>query len=201
MNETAQDVEHLDGRVARRRRNVETVLDVVLDLFAEDALFPTIEQVAHRSGISPRSLYRYFADAGELLEAAIARGRAASTVASYLPAIGQGPLEQRIEDFVAMRVGLYEQFGARYRATVANAPHHPRIAEELARSEGEMRRQFEAQFADVLDRCPPSERASVSAAGDLITQIGGIAYLRREGGLSDADTQQALVVSLTRLFG
>jgi hypothetical protein len=38
----------LDGRVARRERNIENVLDVVLELFAEESLFPTIEQAAKR---------------------------------------------------------------------------------------------------------------------------------------------------------
>ncbi|MBT5755427.1 MAG: TetR family transcriptional regulator, partial [Acidimicrobiaceae bacterium] len=60
-----------DGRVARRERNINSVLDVVLEMFAEESLFPTIEQVAKRSGLSLRSLYRYFADPAELLEAVI----------------------------------------------------------------------------------------------------------------------------------
>ena len=42
------------------------VLSVVLELFAEDAMFPSMEQAANRSCLSLRSLYRYFADPGEL---------------------------------------------------------------------------------------------------------------------------------------
>jgi len=34
----------VDGRVARRRRNLDAVLDVVLEMFAEDMMFPSIEQ-------------------------------------------------------------------------------------------------------------------------------------------------------------
>ena len=73
MTDLDATTETTDGRVARRQRNIDAVLDVVLEMFAEDAMFPTIEQAATRSGLSLRSLYRYFADPGELLEAAIKR--------------------------------------------------------------------------------------------------------------------------------
>ena len=49
----------IDGRVARRQRNLDAVLDVVLEMFAEDMMFPSIEQASKRSGLSLRSLYRY----------------------------------------------------------------------------------------------------------------------------------------------
>ncbi|MDG2112994.1 MAG: TetR family transcriptional regulator, partial [Actinomycetota bacterium] len=75
MGEVDHSEEQLDGRNARRQRNINALLDVVLELFSEDALFPTIEQVSARSGISRRSLYRYFADPGELHDAAIRRNR------------------------------------------------------------------------------------------------------------------------------
>ena len=99
--------EPVDGRVARRQRNVDAVIDVVLEMFAEDAMFPTIEQAATRSGLSLRSLYRYFADPGELLEATIERTDRLGAELGRLHNIGQGPLAARIDDFVAMRLRLH----------------------------------------------------------------------------------------------
>jgi len=64
-----------DGRAARRERNVNAVLDVVVELFTEGALFPTVDQVSKRSGVSVRSIYRYFADPVDLHDAAIKRHR------------------------------------------------------------------------------------------------------------------------------
>ena len=58
MTEVHDIGEPVDGRVARRQRNIDIVLDVVFDMFAEESMFPTIEQVATRSGLSLRSLYR-----------------------------------------------------------------------------------------------------------------------------------------------
>ena len=78
----------LDGRVARRERNQNAVLDVVLEMFAEDMMFPTIEQASKRSGRSLRSLrslYRYYADPAELAEAAIKRNREQAGELAQLP--------------------------------------------------------------------------------------------------------------------
>ena len=65
--------ETTDGRTARRDRNRELVLDAALELFREGHLEPTALQVAERSGLSPRSVFRYFEDTEALLRAAIAR--------------------------------------------------------------------------------------------------------------------------------
>ena len=186
----------VDGRVARRERNIDNVLDVVLELFAEESLFPTIEEAAKRSGLSLRSLYRYFADPSELLEATIIRSREHAVDAIRLSAIGQGPLDGRIDDFVAMRMDVYEAVGAVYRATVANAAHLPRINAELARTRDDFRVQFETQFAPELDRLESLDRVAVVAAGDLLTQLDAIDFLLRHRQLSADETYAAMRASL-----
>ena len=122
MTDTDDITEPVDGRVARRQRNIDAVLDVVLEMFGEEAMFPTIEQAATRSGLSLRSLYRYFADPGELLEATIKRSDEIGSGLSKLHAIGQGPLDVRIDDFVRMRLKLHDGVGPMFRARLANAP-------------------------------------------------------------------------------
>ena len=215
-----------DGRVARRERNVNAVLDVVLEMFAEESLFPTMEQAAARSGLSLRSLYRYFADPGELLEATIRRNRERTAPLTRLHAIGQGPLDARIDDFVAMRVRLYDSIGPEYRATLAHAHRLPRISEQLATARDELRQQFKLQFAPELEARPPdsgadapgpesrssgprarvptartaADRDTVFAAGDLLTQLDSIDYLRRHCGLSAAETKTVLTSTLNTLL-
>ena len=117
----------VDGRVARRQRNLDAVLDVVLEMFAEDMMFPSIEQASKRSGLSLRSLYRYFADPGELVEAAIKRSQAQAAEVTHLAHIGEGPFGERLDDFVSMRLRLYEANGSMFRATIHNAANHPRV--------------------------------------------------------------------------
>lgn len=190
----------VDGRVARRERNIDAVLDVVLELFGEEALFPTIEQAAKRSGLSLRSLYRYFADPSELLEATIIRSREHAVDAIRLSSIGEGPLDDRIVAFVAMRMKVSAAVGAVYRATVANAARMPRIKAELARTRDDLREQFERQFEPELSKLDAADRVAVVAAGDLLTQLDAIDFLRRHRALSADETSAAMRASLRALL-
>lgn len=191
----------VDGRAARRERNINAVLDIVVELFTEGELFPTVEQVSKRSGLSVRSIYRYFADPAELHDTAIKRHREQSEPLAHLPSIGQGSLAKRVDDFVAMRLRLHEGIGAAYRATVHNAPRHPRLRDELARSRNDLRAQFERQFAPELSGLKGTERDALVAAGDVLTQLDSIDLLRRHRQLSVAETANALRAGLCKLLG
>lgn len=191
----------VDGRAARRQRNIESVLDVVVEMFTEGELFPSIELVSKRSGLSVRSIYRYFADPPELSDAAIKRHRELSEPLARLPSIGQGPLAVRIDDFVAMRLRLYDGVGAAYRATVHNAPVSSRLRDELARNRNDLRLQLERQFAPELGAFKGGERDAVVAAADVLTQLDAIELLRRHRQLSVAETANALRVGLEGILG
>lgn len=190
----------VDGRVARRQRNIDAVLDVVIEMFGEEALFPSMEQVATRSGLSLRSLYRYFADPAELLEAAIERNQAVAHEIVWIDALGDGPFVDRLHDFVDKRLQLFERFGAAARASQANAPHHRRVREQRAQSQAELHRQFERQFAPELAAFDGPDREAALAAGDLLTQLQSLDFLRRTRELSIDDTRAVLVASLTTLL-
>ncbi|HWL41583.1 MAG TPA: TetR/AcrR family transcriptional regulator [Ilumatobacter sp.] len=190
----------VDGRVARRQRNQDAVLDVVLEMFAEDMIFPTIEQAAKRSGLSLRSLYRYFADPGELVEAAIRRNQERNADRAHLVQIGRGPLADRIADLVAVRVRVYAEVGAVYRATVHNAAHHQRVAEALHESRLKVRDQFERQFASELDVLDPQRRVAITDAGDALTQLDTIDLLHRYRDLPLDEVAAVLRAGLTALL-
>lgn len=200
MTDVDESTEPVDGRVARRQRNIDTVLDAVLELFVEDAMFPTIEQVATRSGLSLRSLYRYFADPAELLEAAITRTDRIGVVVSQLHAIGQGPLEDRIDDFATMRLRLYDAVGPVFRATLANAALYARISEQLVSDRERMRDQLARQFEPELAVLPDGERDAVLSAADLLTQLESVVFLRRHRGLSADDTRATIATGLRALL-
>ncbi|MEL7157778.1 MAG: TetR/AcrR family transcriptional regulator [Actinomycetota bacterium] len=186
----------LDGRAARRERNIDAVLDVVVELLTEGELFPSIEQVSRRSGISVRSIYRYFAEPAELHDAAVKRHRKRAEPLAHLPSIGEGPLSKRIDDFVVMRLRLYEGVGATYRATVHNAAGSPRLRERLTRLRAELRQQFDRQFAPELAGRKRAERDAIGAAGDVLTQLDTIDLLRRHRQLSVSETTATLRAGL-----
>lgn len=190
----------VDGRMARRERNIDAVLDVVLEMFGDDMMFPTIEQASKRSGLSLRSLYRYFADPGELVEAAIKHDRIRAAALSRLSNIGKGPFGSRRDDFVSMRIRLYEAHGPIYRATLHNAAAHSRVQAELFRSRRLLREQFELQFAPELASLPAAQRVAAVEAGDLLTQLDSIDLLRRSRNLTVIETDSVLRESLTTLL-
>ena len=195
------DPSRVDGRVARRQRNIDAVLDVVLDMFGEESLFPTMEEAATRSGLSLRSLYRYFETPGDLLEAAIQRSRERGLHVTHLHAIGRGPLPGRIDDFAAMRVRLYEAVGPIYRATMANADRLPRIRAERARNREDLGNQFAAQFAPELQAMGPEAGAAAFTAGDILTQLDSLDFMRRHRDLSVEETEATLRAALLALLG
>jgi len=190
----------IDGRVARRQRNLDAVLDVVLEMFAEDMMFPSIEQASKRSGLSLRSLYRYFADPGELVEAAIKRSQAQAAELTHLAQIGQGPFAERLDDFVSMRLRLYETSGPMFRATIHNAANHPRVRDELHENRRLLREQFELQFGPELSALPPRARSAAVEAGNVLTQIDALDLLRRVRNLTMAETDAVLRDALTALL-
>ena len=200
MTDSGEIQTPIDGRAARRERNIDMVLDVVLEMFAEESLFPTIEQAAKRSGLSLRSLYRYFADPGELLEAVIKRNREVVADDVHLSSIGQGPLLTRVDGFIAMRMRLHERIGPVYRATVANAALNSRIRDELAATRNDFRAQFELQFAPELNERRRSDRVAVLSAGDVITQLESIDFLRRHRQLTVAETEDSLRIVLLAIL-
>ena len=189
----------VDGRNVRRERNVASALDVVLEMFAEDALFPTMDSVAERSGLSLRSLYRYFADPSELVHAAIERQQMLTNDLAHIPSIGEGPLAGRIDDFVAMRLRVHEQVGAMFRATLANANRHSIVAETLANRRRSMSEQFEQQFAPEL-KGSKTGRDALLHAGDALTQLDTI-HLMASQGATTKQIRAALERGLRSLFG
>ncbi|WP_394936526.1 TetR/AcrR family transcriptional regulator [uncultured Ilumatobacter sp.] len=190
----------IDGRVARRQRNLDAVFDVVLEMFAEDMMFPSIEQASKRSGLSLRSLYRYFADPGELVEAAIKRSQAQAAELTHLAQIGQGPFAERLDDFVSMRLRLYETSGPMFRATIHNAANHPRVRDELHENRRLLREQFELQFGPELSALPARARSAAVEAGNVLTQIDALDLLRRVRNLTMAETDAVLRDALTALL-
>lgn len=190
----------VDGRSARRERNQHAVLDAVIALFTEGQMGPSVERVAERSGVSVRSIYRYFPEPADLLDAAIRRHRAQTSALARLHAIGEGPLADRVDALIEVRLRLHGQVGATYRASVHNAPTNPRLTDALARGRHELRAQFERQFEPELLARPAADRRAIATAGDLLTQLDSIDLLRQDQGLSPARTAATLRAALLALL-
>lgn len=182
-----------DGRVARRDRNRTTVLDAAISLFAEGNLQPTPGQIAERSGVSHRSINRYFPDRRVLLRAAVDRQIETGIPQYRLHAIGMGPLDRRIEEFVRVRLDGFEALGATARAATLMATTSRIVRDELAAVRELLSEQVDLQFAPELHELPDGRRDASRMAIDALFQFESLDFYRRTRGLSREDAHGLLV--------
>lgn len=194
------EVAAIDGRTARRDRNRDAVLDAVLELFTEDMFLPGANEVAERSGVSPRSVYRYFEDADGLIRAAIDRQLELVDPLFHIPAIGEGPLDERIERLVTCRLQLWQAVGPTARAAAFRVSSNPLMRQQFEQAREQLRGQVAQMFAPELDALDTAESRAVLGAVDVLCEFAGLDHLRRVRNLTDAQTRDVLVRSLTVLL-
>lgn len=189
-----------DGRTARRHRNRELVLDAVLELFAEGTLEPGAGEVADRSGVSLRSVYRYFDDTEALIRAAIARNMENVAPLFELEGVGEGPLADRIDRIVAGRFRLYEEIAPMMRATLKRASENALLRENLDQSFLALRKQVEAMFARELAALAADDAEEVAAALDVLLTFQSMEHLRAVRGLSGPESRRVITRTVTALL-
>jgi AcrR family transcriptional regulator len=168
----------IDGRHAWRDRNLNTVVDALLDLFAEGNLRPGADEIAARSGVSRRSVFRYFDDLDSLDRVAIERQVARVGNLIELSDVGEGPLTSRIDRLISQRVRLFEAILPAARVSRLRAPFEPVVAEELSRSRKLFRRQVERHFTDALKPLRPAARNAVLGAAEVLCSFEAYELLR-----------------------
>src|SRR5579875_3018615 len=109
----------IDGRRLRRQTNRELVLDSLDELYAEGDYAPGAARIAERAGLSPRSLFRYFADMDDLYHAGIDRAMERARPLMAIPVGPDASLDDRIDALVTCRAALYEAIAPAARAARA----------------------------------------------------------------------------------
>lgn len=190
----------LDGRTARRERNRDLVLDTVLELFAEGSLEPGTAEVAERSGVSLRSMYRYFDSTEALMRAAIARNLQTVQPLFEIEGLGKGPLADRIDRMVTGRFRLYEQSAPMMRATLQRAPANDILREALDLNLRALRRQVDQMFAPELDALEPSVARETAGGLDIVLSFPSLEHLRRTRGLSGPESRRTITRAVTAML-
>lgn len=197
MSPVAADV---DGRRARRDRNRDAVVYAVLDLYRSGDLNPSVACVARRSGVSPRSVFRYFDDLDTMGRIAIERHSRDVKHLFLLPRIGEGSRWERIDRLVEHRLRVYGEVAPIVRAARLRAPFEPAIAATLAERRAIVRRQIDDHFAMELGKVPESERYAVASAADACTSFVTLELLRVDAGLAPERCAQVMRTALDRLL-
>ncbi len=190
----------VDGRTARRDRNRELVLDAVIALFTEDQLAPNAADVAGRSGVSLRSVYRYFEDQDALMRAAIARHAERVAPLWEVPDLGEGSLDDRIARLVECRIRLYEAAAPTARAALARASVNPLLREQMEAARGRLRDQTEMMFAPELRTVSAADRRAKLAPVDALLQFESAEYLRVRLGFTVQQTNAILCQAVRALL-
>jgi TetR/AcrR family transcriptional regulator of autoinduction and epiphytic fitness len=184
--------ETVDRRVLRGQRNRQAVLEALAELIAEGDLSPTAEEIAERAGLSVRSIYHHFDDI-EGLHRAVADEHLRTIASLIEPIPDDGPLEVRLDAFIAQRVLLFETAMPVYRASLLAAMDSPAIAERVALSHVGLRALTEQTFAIELDGAEPWRLEAL----DALTSLDGWVRLRVAQEL-DPDTASHVMARAIR---
>jgi len=191
----------VDGRHARRDANRDKVVDALLDLYREGELAPSAAQVADRSGVSHRSVFRYFEDLDQLCRVSIERHAASVAHLIEIDGLGEGSLGERITVLIDARLELYDAVAPIVRVTRVRAPFQPLLEGRLAADRERLDRQVNEQFATELTSLAARERDAISRAIQTMCSLDSIELLRHSNRLSRSDTAVVLRTALTRLLG
>src|ERR1700676_1539794 len=190
-----------DGRQLRRERNREAVVEALLDLYREGNLRPSTEEIATRSGLSPRSLFRYFDDVDDLTRTAV---RHQQDRVQPLLAIAAGPhepLTRKVDALVAQRFRLFDAVGNAAAVARLRAPFQPALGLEVRRNRAFLRSQIEELFAPELAGMAEGRAAAALAAPDVLTSFESCQLLLGDQALSAARARTVAVLGLLSLLG
>jgi AcrR family transcriptional regulator len=188
-----------DGRTARRDRNSDAVLDTVHEMFVEGNFSPSVEDVAARSGVSLRSVYRYFEDTEALLHLAIERRTALVGELYALDNLGEGALADRVLSLVNQRLVIHSKLAPTIRAAMLRAPFAPQIADQVRQRRDLLAAQVAAQFATETEGLPKSRAEEVVASVDAQCSFDTMEDLRVRRGMSISRARRVMVSGVTAL--
>jgi AcrR family transcriptional regulator len=180
-----------DGRTQRRLDSYDRAVDAVLDLIGEGVPSPTAQQVAERSGLSIRTVFRLTEDVESLHAAAIAR-QTERTAPLYVDVAADGPLGQRMAALVSNRGTIFEAIDPARSVAERLAVTSPRLAEGLALQHRVLRAQVAATFAPELSRLPKKRRRDVLNAADVASSWETWDQLRRTRRLSRRESERVM---------
>jgi AcrR family transcriptional regulator len=181
----------IDGRRARRHRSRDLAVDALLDLLNEGVIRPTAQQVAERSGVSLRSIFRIFDDVETLNAAACAR-QFSRVRHLFVDVPAEGSLDDRIKAVVASNGRLYESIAPVRRAALRFSAESPALQEMLGRARGWVRGEVERVFAEELR---VAGREAVGAV-ELALSFEAWDQLRVQQGLTAARTSATVTLLL-----
>jgi AcrR family transcriptional regulator len=188
-----------DGRRRRRERNVDAVVASFVDLLAESGARPTAEEIAKHSGVSLRSVFRFFDTLDVLTAEAIAR-HARHTRQGLGPLPVGGTLVDRTTAIVEARLGLYRAVVALFRVGWARELADPMLAEVLERERRIALEEVASHFGADLDVLPTALRPAAALAVGSTLSLEHVDLLHRIDRSNGEAVAPVLQLAVERLL-
>jgi TetR/AcrR family transcriptional regulator, regulator of autoinduction and epiphytic fitness len=193
------DVTPLDGRVARSRRTRAAIVEALVDLLEAGNPQPTIEEIAARASVAPRTVFQHYADR-EALFAAVSQTREAQ-LQSLMGAIdADAPLAQRIDEVVAQRARVFEWIASVRRGALLMEPFSESVHAALESFRAAKRAELQRVFAREIAARPAPQRATLAAALGAAGSWSHWDALRAQQGLTVEDASAAVALALHGLL-
>jgi TetR/AcrR family transcriptional regulator, regulator of autoinduction and epiphytic fitness len=180
----------VDGRTQRGERNREAIIDALIACYNDGSLRPSVQEVADRAGVSPRSVHNHFVDV-EALRAEVAQRQWVRCTRFAVALDRTLPVPERVAQLVELRSALYEEVTPVRRAALLQLDESPTIAANLAHLDRALRHQLDRTFdiePEVLD------------AVDALASWDVWNRLRRAQGCSVARARRILTSTIRTLI-
>lgn len=199
--EPADDVAY-DGRRARRDRNTEAVLRACWQLFMEGELRPTAQQVADRSGVSLRSVFRHFQNLDTLLRAAIDWYLEHNAhLFLFTPPPAGASFDERVDALASYRLRLYRECGRQIGAGIALAGTDQVIGARVDASRHYLADSIRSLFAPEIAALGDEAGRAAAAAAHAVLGVQSWQILNQEHGLDDEQIGRWYRAGIREAFG
>jgi len=193
------DVTPLDGRIARSHRTRAAIVEALVGLLEEGNPQPTVEEIAARASVAPRTVFQHYADR-EALFAAVSAQREARLQALMGEIDSEAPLAERIAEVVAQRARVFEWIAAVRRGALLMEPFSESVHASLESFRAAKRAELMRVFACEIAQRPDDERAALAAALGAAGSWSAWDALRTQQGLEVDEASAALALTLRSLL-
>jgi AcrR family transcriptional regulator len=194
------DVTPQDGRIARSHRTRAAIVEALVSLLEAGNPQPTVEEIAARASVAPRTVFQHYADRDALF-AAVSAHREAHLQRLMGTIDADAPLPERIDQIVAQRCRIFEWIAAVRRGALLMEPFSDSVHEALDSFRTTKRQEVVRVFATEIAGCPEDERAALVAALGAAGSWSAWDALRTQQGLDVEAACAALGLTLRSLLG
>ena len=193
------DVTPLDGRVARSRRTRTAIVEALVSLLEEGNPQPTVEEIAERASVAPRTVFQHYSDR-EALFTAVSDAREAHLSALMGTIEPAAPLDRRIDEIVAQRARVFEWIAAVRRGALLMEPFSDSVHAALESFRAAKRDELARVFAAEIAARPEPERPALVAALGVAGSWSSWDALRVQQQLGVEEASAALALTLRALL-